>query len=306
MLGVDFKGRLGNQMFTYAFARRLIEVYGEQEMKANFKRCGDGEQMSWGDSLRHFNVWPYTTVAYDLPLNHGTLTQRFLYLMYMACCKMPFVRRNDALLSRMERKLRQYGFHFTGAADAGYIPENVSGNVFVRGYFQDRRFFDDIRPILLREFTPKLPPIDHNSQLYRAIAQPNSVCVSVRRGDYLSEEYKKDFYVCTPDYYQKAIDMICQQVSDPVFIFFSDDIQWVRNHMSVPGFPCFYERGDDPVWETLRLMSSCHHFIISNSTFAWWAQYLGDRKDKMVICPSRWFANPEWHSNLINDHFLFV
>ena len=163
-----------------------------------------------------------------------------------------------------------------------------------------------MRPVLLQEFTPKQPPLARNAQLYDVISQPNTVCVSVRRGDFLSHEYKSNFYVCTPDYYQRAILSICKQIDNPIFIFFSDDIDWVRNNMRVDGYPCYYERGDDPLWEKLRLMYSCHHFIIPNSTFAWWAQYLGQRRGKIVICPDRWFANPEWHSNLINDDFQFV
>ena len=308
MIGVDFIGRLGNQMFTYAFARQLLELrQNEHEsLIANFKRCGNENESSWGDSLKHFNVMPYKVEYSDLILTHGSFLQRVLYLIYMICTKIPFVGKNDDLMSTLETKLRHYHIHFTGAADGAYAVESAGKSVFVRGYFQDRHFFDSIRPILLKEFTPIQPPLEHNADLYAVIGRPNTICVSVRRGDFLNDLYKKDFYVCTSDYYEKAIKTICMQVDNPTFIFFSDDIMWVREHMKVDGHPCYYERGDDPVWETLRLMYSCHHFIISNSTFAWWSQYLGRREGKIVICPRRWFANPEWHSNLVNDNFLFV
>lgn len=273
---------------------------------ANFKRCGNPEKAGWGDTLRHFNILPYTTCNADLVLKFGNLTQRTLYLIYMLCTRLPFVSGESALLKSIEAMLRKKGIHITGAGDGAY-PIAATDNVsFIRGYFQDKRFFHLIRTDLLREFTPKQPPLAHNSQLYQIIAQPDTVCVSVRRGDFLSPAYKNDFYVCTPEYFNKAIDSICRQIAHPRFIFFSDDIEWVESNFRVDGHPCYYERGDNPVWEKLRLMYSCHHFIIANSTFSWWAQYLGNREGKIVICPSRWFANSQWHSNLINDDFQFI
>jgi hypothetical protein len=307
MIGVDFTGRLGNQMFTYAFTRVLMEKYGEKSFTANFKRCGNPLENMWGDSLCHFNVMPYKSVNYDLILKKGTSLQRIAYIIYMLLNKLPLIGNNDNLMSCIEFRLRKKNIYFTGAADVAFQVERSRGPVFIRGYFQDKRFFDHIRPILTREFTPKHSPLEHNKLLYEAISQPNSVCVSVRRGDYLSATYKKDFYVCTPNYYDKAIQRICHRVEKPLFIFFSDDIQWVREHMHVEGYQCFYERGDDPVWETMRMMSGCHHFIISNSTFAWWASYLSDREGKIIIAPSRWFANPNWHSNLPGkDGFTYI
>ena len=308
MVGVDFIGRLGNQMFTYAFVRALFDQQPtrQKEFVANFRRCGDGKADGWGNSLRFLNTLPCVEERADLILKYGEPAQRILYIFYKLCCKIPFVYRKGRWMHALEKLMRDKGLHFTGAADAAYCMEVNDSRVFVRGYFQDRRFFDHIRPILLKEFTPRHPPLPHNQELYDVISRPNSVCVSVRRGDYLSDAFRKDFHVCSPEYYQKAFRAICSRVHNPVFIFFSDDIQWVRAHMKAEGFPCYYERGDDPVWEKLRLMYSCHHFIISNSTFAWWAQYLGSREGKEVVSPARWYANPAWHSNLVNDDFLFV
>ena len=69
---------------------------------------------------------------------------------------------------------------------------------------------------------------------------------------------------------------------------------------------CYYESGNDPVWETFRLMYSCKHFIISNSTFHWWAQFMGNHLGKITIAPSRWYNNPDWESYLIEPSFLTI
>ena len=38
-------------------------------------------------------------------------------------------------------------------------------------------------------------------------------------------------------------------------------------------------------------MSQCKHFIIPNSTFGWWAAWLSDFNDKIVITPEQWFQD---------------
>jgi hypothetical protein len=310
MILTDYTGRLGNQLFTYAFTRCLLEKHEVKEKKviANFKRSSVGSvEDGFEDSLQYFNVFPYEKESKDLALKYGSIVQRLIYLIYVCCTKIPFIWHNDLLMSYIEKSIEKFGFFFTGAADkARPISLIREKNIFIRGYFADKENFDHIRPILLSEITPKYPCLETNKHLYEAAKRENSVCVSVRRGDYLSEEYKKNFYICDEDYFKNAIKVICEKIDKPTLIFFSNDIEWVKENMTYDAIPCFYESGKDPVWETLRLMYSCHHFIISNSTFSWWAQYLGRKEDKIVISPSRWFANPQWHSNLIDESFIKI
>ncbi len=152
MIGVDFIGRLGNQMFSYAFARVVAEQKGEKTFVANFKRCGPGDNPGWGDALGQLNVLPYTTEKNDLVLKYGSYSQRFFYLLYILFTKVPFLAKIEGLMSFIENKLRYLDLHFTGAADQYYALNAFSDKTFIRGFFQDRRFFDHIRPILLKVF----------------------------------------------------------------------------------------------------------------------------------------------------------
>lgn len=97
---------------------------------------------------------------------------------------------------------------------------------------------------------------------------------------------------------------IKRRVAKPVFILFSDDMDWVRENVRIDA-ECHYESGADPVWEKLRLMYSCRHFIIPNSTFAWWAQWLSRSEDKVVVSPERWF-NDDRPQFLIQDDFIKI
>jgi hypothetical protein len=50
-------------------------------------------------------------------------------------------------------------------------------------------------------------------------------------------------------------------------------------------------------------MSACRHFIIPNSSFAWWAAYLSRSENKIITVPSRWISDPNFdiHSIILKD-----
>ena len=45
-----------------------------------------------------------------------------------------------------------------------------------------------------------------------------------------------------------------------------------------------------PVYVSLAAMSECKNFIIGNTTFGWWAQYLSKTDNKIVVAPSKWMS----------------
>ena len=303
MIYVEMNGRLGNQMFRYAFARWLQWRSGRKDgedgnvLVLDFTRIeAEGKQSDmpgWEDSLAHFKTVPYRHWEENgKPIDRIIGFSERLVLGFIVAGDRIF-GRGDAVRRLQWRKkflpwMNRHGLYilFVGY-DYDFIPCRRE-NQFVNGPFECARYSEEIRPFLLKEFEPRYPVLEKNLAMLGRIRCEQSVCVTVRRGNYL--DYKA-LDVCDVGYFERAMQKMKELVKDPVFFLFSDDIDWVKENIQVPG-EAVYESGDDPVWEKLRLMYSCRHFVISNSTFSWWAQFLGQADDKVVIAPDHWFNTP--------------
>ena len=96
------------------------------------------------------------------------------------------------------------------------------------------------------------------------------------------------------DYYAKAIAEMKKYYEDPVFIVFSDDYLWAKQHLNSDDVYYFIDEHEClEDYEQLMVMSRCNSNIIANSTFSWWAAWLNQNKDKNVIMPKRWLKNQE-------------
>ena len=115
----------------------------------------------------------------------------------------------------------------------------------------------------------------------------NSVSVHVRRGDYAEAGNVSIHGLCGKDYYASAFALLEERIPHfRVFVFpdMPHDLE---------GF--FETRDATFVRDTSRdvdmfLMSCCRHHIIANSTFSWWAAWLGSYPETITIAPKQWLA----------------
>ena len=298
MIYVEMSGRMGNQMFRYAFARMLQNMSPDKNEKLVFdfsriyQEKKKEEMPGWEDSLQYLNTVPYTyyTKPGRVLMNETSLEEKAVLMLIKAgdlAAKRKGTYARIAWRKGFLGWMNRHGIYqmFTGY-DYSYVW--VEGRKLLAAPFECARFPEAVREELLVEFTPRSPLLEQNRGLMDKIRSTNSVCVSIRRGNYL---LYPGLDVCHADYFERAARRMQKLTADPVFFFFFDDVEWARENLTFPG-EVFFESGEDPVWEKLRLMYSCRHFIISNSTFSWWAQFLGTAPDKKVIAPARWYNDP--------------
>ena len=82
--------------------------------------------------------------------------------------------------------------------------------------------------------------------------------------------------ICTDEYYKMAIQAVCQTTDNSLFVFFSNDPDYVKKHYKLENMLVVdWNTGDDSFID-MYLMSNCKSMILANSTFSYWAAMLNN------------------------------
>jgi len=184
---------------------------------------------------------------------------------------------------------------------ANFLPPTIKPKYKIQrlsGYWQTKLTTDNVKKIL---------DISVGAQ-----RKDDAIAVHVRRGDYLTPQHSIHG-VLGGEYYLDAIKSLMETKHRKSIILFTDSPEIVRTEKWINEIPTenleFY-RSKSP-WETLLEMARFRSIICSNSTFSWWAAYLGQPKE--IMLPDKWFRDipipaclrfPE--SKIINSEFTVL
>lgn len=296
MITIQLLGGLGNQLFQYALGLKLSK-FKNTTFKIDISHFSEPRSVSYYKSigivreyaLSHFNV-------------KGEYADKNEIERYFS--KKLIHRTIQKAIPYYKRKvIKERYFHF----DSNIF--KVSKDSYLIGYWQSEKYFKDIEDIIRKNFTFKY--ISGNSgDLINKINNTNSVCVFVRRGEYVRVPHIGEKHgFCTLDYYKKAIDYISERVNKPNFFVFSDDIPWCQKNIVISQ-PCSvisHKYAGEQYVNYFYLMTLCKNFIISNSTYGWWAAWLNTNPDKIVIAPEKWFNNKSINTkDLIPESWVII
>ena len=290
MIISNLVGGLGNQMFQYACARSL-----SLELDLPLKFCTD----TFGAYNAH-NGFELTRV---FKLNLEIANTGDLAALIGWTQSFPSVRR--ALEKRSFSYLASHRFlsesHLKHGAS---LRDLVRKGGYLHGYWQSERYFASHAAQIRADFKFPQDLCEVNLHIANIISQRTAISVHIRRGDYVSNAKTLAVHgTCSPEYYQVAIDTLLQRCPGAQLIAFSDDPRWT-SEVLLPRYPAMvlveHNRGVDSYID-MRLMSMCQHHIIANSSFSWWGAWLNPSPSKMVIAPSRWFADGRDSSDLVPE-----
>ena len=175
-------------------------------------------------------------------------------------------------------------------------------NLYLEGYWQSEVFFSSRASDIRSLYQFDIVCDESNSQTLQQITATNSLAIHVRRGDYISNDAAANLHgIPSVDYYYRAIDYV-SRCKGPVEIFaFSDDPGWVRDTFagSYPTIKIVDHNTGNKSHIDMYLMSQCKHIVTANSTFSWWAAWLNQHPERLIVAPKNWFASKSEPDNLI-------
>lgn len=268
---------LGNQMFQYAFARALQRQTRNQvwlEGRRAYRNYLPGEDflVERSCSIQKFNI--------QIPFLDIEKTKRWDYLKRENVIQKCIYDLNKIHIGK--NLFINEGTNLYGYSACRYR----AGNFYLMGHYQNLNYFQEIREIILQEFQlkkeKKLP-----AELQQILDKRETVSVHIRRGDYLlhpdlSRAVKR---IYAEKYYDKAMAYINERKKNPVFLFFSDDIEWVKDKIACPFEHYYISEMNLKDYEELMIMKECKNNITANSTFSFWGAWLNQNENRIVTIP---------------------
>lgn len=160
---------------------------------------------------------------------------------------------------------------------------------YLNGYLLSSKYFytDDIKQEIKDLFKQDI----NITNKYKYLCENKSriVVMHCRRTDYLKAA---DFHApLNGAYYTQAVREMLQKVENPIFLLCGDDVNYwseISDNISeIYKYEWQILQNESDI-NTINLLSQMENFIMSNSTFIWWAVWLSVGKN--VIVPKKWFG----------------
>ncbi|BEI38377.1 alpha-1,2-fucosyltransferase [Polynucleobacter sp. HIN8] len=273
---VRLKGGLGNQLFCYAAARRLAWANQAELVIDNLT----------GFQYDHQYQRKYALDAFKISARIATPKER---MEPLGRIRRYFARKiaNYQPLNK-QRYIHQVGIKF----DPDILSLNLQeGSTYFDAFGQSELYFSDIYDLIKQDLGMAAPCDQNILDLLKKIEKTESVAIHIRWFNPNDVGHKANISLV---YYANAISFVKKIIANPHFFIFSDYPDLAEIKLS----PLLQKRSYSVVKHSVAteksltdfyIMRQCRHFIISNSTFAWWAAWLGEKSNPMshIIAPGQ-------------------
>lgn len=283
MIYLRLDGRIGNQLFMYAFAKCISKKRNNELIVIDDK---EAIKRDYHNSLMDYDIDNVQYVHdHKMLYSKEFIKQNLIFFFYRVIRKKMSFNKRLSFEKRFQKFFNKNGLIL---CENGYLDYTIPStkNILINGYFQSDKYFWEVRDEIIDTFTVDYETMKLCYPDIVKIRNRNSVCISIK----VQHNVGNSMYdVCNDGYWQEAIDYICKNVENPLFFICSDNVEYVKNNLiDCSKYDVVYQDSGIPVNVSLSIMSQCKNFVIGNTTFGWWAQYLCNYDKKIVVAPSKW------------------
>ena len=259
MIAVKLEGRLGNQLFQYAF------IYNaSKKLKCKFYLDKSIEPFLLG---QYFNIEPDFCAFFDKNI-FSIKGYKNIFSFHL---RRKFYQYLQKLYTRKD-------VHFeNGIAPALQMPL-VRDKLNYTGYFQSEQYFYESRDDIRNLFTVKGKYTEKFKSTRVKLSLPDKyIAVHIRRGDYVGHNIALHI-----DYFHEIIKSVHHD--DNYYVFVSDEPDIIETEFNYIQNKYISNNSEIIDFLFIANASTC---ILSNSSFSWWAAYL-NKNATQVIAPKYW------------------
>ncbi len=287
MIGINFQGQLGNQLFQYAVARIASE---RLRCALIVEPCGSWRRRLWNAATDNLNFEIFRV----FPLSFSRLSHALGILEIVS-------ERGNASL---RRTMFPYLFEPNGVretkGDMAYDPAiwDIQRGTWLRGWFQSPLYLAGWESEIRRWYHPSSNTLSGVRANLSTLpeAPTDMIAVHVRLGDYLTMRgphgHPESGWTLPRPYYERALSRFSERAK---IALFSDNPNAAL--AVLPRKPAWLSQASSDQSVDLFSMASFKSMIISNSSFSWWAAWLNSHPDKAIVAPEfhigwrqrRWF-----------------
>jgi len=269
------QGRLGNQLFQYAFIRSLAEQR-ERIVSCNFR-----ELVELFGPLHGLTDVRNRLLRRVLTRLGGPLLALLAKTGLITSYRVDTYVKNGYTVPDITWRKKQGLFPLTYvhpcfAQSESFFRKEIVDQMKIKQLFEDKA----------------------DAWLASLPAGCNKVFVHVRRGDYARFAVLGKPDVTLPEaYYRDAIRWFEKHIVNPFYVFLTDDPGYVA---ATFGDIANKAISDNPMFVDFAIMTRCEYGIISNSSFSWWGGYMMKGRKK-VFAPGYWLgwkSKVEYHKGI--------
>ncbi|MBV2180187.1 MAG: alpha-1,2-fucosyltransferase [Castellaniella sp.] len=245
MIYINIQGGLGNQLFQSAFGLVVRHVTGEEIRFLTQSYVNYTYGFKYELSSNFPSMKEYVHTSGNIPKDTVVLTEPT-----------------------------------SGAAAEQVIAEVVESvrkhrDVILNGYWANEGYFEDHEDLIRQHLSLTTPSAD--LQKYgETIQRENVIGVHVRRSEYGHHG------IARMDYYRNCIKEIRRRFGDLPVLVFTDEYNVCCFEFSKVGNLQVIKGDIKNPYDEFYLFSKCRHYVLSNSSFSYWAAFFGERPDSMV------------------------